>query len=406
VRVSALNPSDLSVEVIVLSDMTTTGSSIHVTDADIERFWRKALPGAALVLFTDHLDICADCRRRLSRQRDLEAALASIERGLDREGQHVSESDVHAFVDGQLDPPRRHEISAHLVLCASCAAEVRDLQGWAAEEGLQASAAAPAATRIRPAWWYGGLAAAALLALAVIVPGLFRTGNTQTGDALRDADSAVSVNTDRALAATHGLSPDDVERVRRILSTGQLSFPSYMPDLVGRRGVLLGDAAAVGFDVLAPVGTAVMDDRPSLRWTSAAASATYVVTVQDQTTGATISSPPLSGLEWRPESPLVRGRLYLWQVAASVDGHEVVAPKPPDPPAKTFVLSAADAATVAQAPPSPLVRGILFAQFGLLDEAERAFTALPAQSPGADIAQRFLRQVRELRIGRPQSSRP
>lgn len=387
--------------------MTTTDSSTHVTDAEIERFWRKVLPGAALVPFTDHLDVCTDCRRRVSRGHDLEAALTTLEPGQDREGQHVPESDVHAFVDGRLDPLSRHEISTHLGLCASCAAEVRDLQIWAAEErDRQAFEAAPAARRFRPTLWYGGLAAAALLALAVIVPGLLRTGNPPTGDAVRDADSAVSLDPDRALAGPHGLSPDDVEGVRRILSTGQLSFPSFMPDLVGRRGVLLGDAPGVGFDVIAPVGTAVVDDRPSLRWTSAVPPATYVVTVQDQTTGATISSPPLSGLEWRPESPLARGRIYLWQVAASVAGQDVVAPKPPDPPAKLFVLSATDAATVAQAPPSHLVRGILFAQLGLLDEAERAFSAMPAQSPEGNIAQRYLRQVRELRIGRPLSPEP
>jgi hypothetical protein len=71
-----------------------------------------------------------------------------------------------------------------------------------------------------------------------------------------------------------------------------------------------------------------------------------------------------------------------------------------------FVLGAADAAAVAKAPPSNLVRGIVFAQFGLLDEAERAFMTLPAQSPGAEIGKQFLQQVRELRMGRPPSSRP
>lgn len=378
--------------------MSTTGSSAHVTDADIERFWRKILPAGALVPFSDHVDTCADCRRRVFRPRDLETTLVTLELGLDSEAQHVPESDVHAFVDGQLDPARRRQISTHLDLCASCAAEVRDLQQWAAEDRkLQASAAAPVSRSVRPAWWYGGLAAAAVLMLALVVPGLLRTRSTQTDDDVRDSNGALTADTARALAATHGLSPDEAERVRGVLSTGQLSFPSYMPDLIGRRGVLLGDAEALGFGVVAPVGTTVMDDRPLLRWTSAGASATYVVTVQDQTTSATISSRPLSSLEWRPESPLARGRIYVWQVAASVDGQEVVAPRPPDPPAKIFVLSATDAAAVAQAPASHLVRGIVFAQFGLLDDAERAFATLPAQSPGADLAQRFSQQLKKLR---------
>ena len=226
--------------------MTTTGSSTHVTDADIERFWRKILPGSARwCRSATTWTACADCRRRLSRRRDLEAALASLERGLD--GEATARVGIRrACIRGRpaRSPASARNLDTPRSLCELCRRGAGPPGLGRRGRGLQASAAAPAATEnstglvVRRAC--GGRVARAGCSSC---PVYSARGTTQTGDALRDADGAVSVDTDRALAATHGLSPDDVERVRRILSTGQLSFPSYMPDLVGRRGVLLGDAA-------------------------------------------------------------------------------------------------------------------------------------------------------------------
>ena len=160
------------------------------------------------------------------------------------------------------------------------------------------------------------------------------------------------------------------------------------------------------FELIAPVGTAVVDDRPTLRWTAAAAAASYVVTIQDEVTGTTVDSRVLRGLEWTPELPLARGRTYVWQVAATFAGREVVTPAPPAPPAKLFVLSASDAERVGRLPGSPLVRGILSAELGLLDEAERELVAASAQQEHAALAERLVEQVRALRQrGTPPSPR-
>lgn len=374
--------------------MNTPGSSAHITDDDIERFSRRTLPAAAVVPLTDHLADCADCQRRLSSSCNLEAALGSFGHVWDGSSDHVAESDVHAFVDGRLGDAHRNEITGHLGRCAACRDEVRD---------LQSIAAAPRETSRFPwAWRYGGLAAAAMLLFALAVPTLLRTTRAAAVTVLNDSGGPVSIDA-RGNPRVAGLSPEDAERLRRTVSSGRLSFPSHLQDLAGTRGVLRGDARAAGFGLVAPVATAVLDDRPTLRWTSASRSATYIVTLQEERTGATVSSPVLRTLEWTPGSPLARGRTYLWQVAAAFDGREAVTPVPPAPPAKLFVLGAADALRVAQAPPLHLVRGIVYAEVGLFDEAERELSVLSAQNPGSVLAEGLLRQVRELR-GRGTSS--
>lgn len=366
----------------------TTPSSSHITDEDLERFSRRTLPAAAVVPLTDHLADCADCRQRLSRSINMEAALASFGHVWDGTSAHVPESDVHALVDGRLDDARRDEIARHLEVCGACRDEIRD---------LQASAAAPGRPPLRPRiWMYGGLAAAAILLLALALPTLLRTDRATTVTILNDAGGPVRIDADGNAQAA-GLSTEDAARLRRTLSSGRLSFPSHATDLVGAREVVRGDGRATVFALVAPVGTAVADTRPTLRWTPASPSATYVVTLQEETTGTTVSSPVLRTTEWTPESPLTRGRTYSWQVAASFGGREAVTPVPPDPPAKLFVLSEADALRVADAPPSHLVRGVLYAEVGLFEEAERELSVLLEQNPGSVVVEGLLRQVKELR---------
>jgi len=366
----------------------TTPSSAHISEEDLERFSRKTLPAATVVPLTDHLAGCVDCRQRLSRSINMEAALASIGHVWDGSSTHVPESDVHAFVDGRIEDARRDEIARHLEVCGACRNEIRD---------LQASVAAPkTAARVSRVWRYGGLAAAATLLLALAVPTLLRRDGAASVTVLYDAGGPVRIDAE-GNAQVAGLSAEDGDHLRRTLSSGRLSFPSYATDLIGARAVVRGDIPAVAFALVSPVATAVPDTRPRLRWTPASTSATYVVTMQEESTGATVSSPALRTPAWIPSAPLTRGRTYLWQVAASFDGREAVAPVPPDPPAKLFVLTEADALRVAQAPPSHLVRGILYAQVGLFDEAERELGALATQNPGSSLAEGLVRQVKELR---------
>jgi len=54
-------------------------------------------------------------------------------------------------------------------------------------------------------------------------------------------------------------------------------------------------------------------------------------------------------------------------------------------------------ARLAQAPASHLVRGVLYADAGLFDDAEREMAELEAQNPGSEMVRRFVDQLAQLR---------
>ena len=322
----------------------------------------------------------------------MRAAQASLAHGLDDVVDHLSESEVQAYVDRALGSVRLVEIERHLDVCASCAAEIRDLQAFVA-----------GSRRVRRVRWpvYLGLAAAAGLVLAVAIASIVRRQDSgRQLVTLDDRSGPVHVDERGAVSGFEGLNDTQKQIISQTLVAGRLSVPSMLSELAGTRGTLLGDSDVVAFRLLAPVGTGVLVDRPTLRWAPLAGSATYTVTVQDQTTGVVSSSPPLQATEWTVASPLARGHRYAWQVAATTGRTEIVAPRPPDPPAQFAVLDAATASSLDPLPASHLARGILYAHAGALDDAERELEALSERNPGSVLADALLKQLRAARSAR------
>jgi hypothetical protein len=356
-----------------------TVASPHLTDAQIDRFRRGELSPGEVIALGDHLAGCLDCRGRVAAGANLltDTAVLLDTLGIEDDG-HIPEPDIQGFVDGRLDPQRRADISAHLESCDSCAAEVRDLADFANEFSRS--------PRPRPRWTYGMLAAAAVLVLAAGAGVLWRTFSNDIETGRREADVAST------------LAPDDAARVRDALQSGRLTLPSALADLTGRQGTLLGPSDPAAFHLAAPVATVVLGVRPVVHWTALPGASSYLVTIQDQTTGETITSAPVTTTEWTAPTPLVRGRTYAWQVAASAGGREVVAPRPPAPPVRFMIAEQATAARFARPASSPLARGVLYASAGLLDDAEREFQAIAsARGEGVDRAAAFLGQIRDAR---------
>ena len=366
-------------------------SPTHVTDAEIEQFHRRQLPGDALLPLADHLADCDDCRRRVAERGDPATASASLRETLGIGGnEHVSELEIQALVDGSLDPDRRDGISAHLDQCPACAEEVRDLQAFVA------GSTQPAGVRWR--WTVGALAAAAVLVLGAAFGWLSRPDSPRQVASFVDGSGWVTLDSRGSLAGVGALTPSDGERVREAVQTGRLSLPSTLSELNDRGGTLMGPSDAPEFRLVAPLGTVVLDTRPMLRWTPVPGAITYLVTLQDQATGQTISSSPLARTDWVPDHPLTRGATYAWQVAGSVSGGtEIVAPRPPAPPARFRVLDSSAADRFQTLPASHLVRGILYANAGLVADAERELAALSAQNPNSEVADRLLKQIRGFR---------
>lgn len=357
----------------------------HVTDAEIDQFCGRELPPAGLIEFSDHLATCQECQSRVLNRSQFAAEQTAMDRALSDLVDHLPESDIHAYVNRRLSPQRRQEIERHLEECPDCAAEIRDLEAFASQfRGI---------SRFRSPK-YIGLAAAALIAVLGLTF-LLRRYDSEQVVALRDANGTVGVNAAGRISGVGNLTSAQIETVRQALLTGRLPLSPTLPELAGTQGALLGSSEAAPFRLLAPVGTAVLADRPTLRWTAVAASNGYTVTVQNQMTGETTSSPLLQSAQWTPARPLARGHTYGWQVAATIDGRDIVVPRPPNPPAKFLVLDSATASEFEHLPASSTVRGLLYASVGLMDDAERELGALSARNPGSGIAATLLKQAQQ-----------
>ena len=223
---------------------------------------------------------------------------------------------------------------------------------------------------------------------------------------LNDGSARIGIEALGNVDGVSALSAGDRSLLRQTIVARRLTIPAEAASLVGAGGNLRGPAESPGFRVIAPVGTVVLADGPSLRWTTLANGTTYVVRLRDETTGVTVTSPSLHAVEWTPDVPLRRGHTYLWQVEASTVGRESTAPVPPDPAARFAIVSAADAARLAQAPASHLMRGVLYANAGLIDDAERELVELDAENPGSEMVQRFLDQLAQVRQRNSSGTRP
>lgn len=113
------------------------------------------------------------------------------------------------------------------------------------------------------------------------------------------------------------------------------------------------------------------------------------------------ASAPLSTTKWQLPRALERGRIYKWQVTARKDEQQIIAPAASVPEARFRILAKSKDDELRQLERtntgSHLARGVLYAQAGLLDEAERELRALVKANPKSEVARKLLRSVRERR---------
>jgi hypothetical protein len=113
----------------------------------------------------------------------------------------------------------------------------------------------------------------------------------------------------------------------------------------------------------------------------------------------------LESTEWTPAEPLVRGRIYAWQVTARLGATEdaltVRAPGLSDPEAKFQVIGAAQAAELEHASREHagehLLLGILYSHAGALDLAEQELAAHVAANAQDVQAATLLKKIRAAR---------
>ena len=155
------------------------------------------------------------------------------------------------------------------------------------------------------------------------------------------------------------------------------------------------------FSVIEPVGKVLQSNRPTFRWSLLEGATGYLVEVYDEKFNLAATSPQLTDNSWTSPQSLKRGGIYSWQVKALKDGQELTSPRPPSPQAKFHILDSAKVNELQQArrayASSHLTLGLLYAQAGLLDEAEKEFRALQKANQDSALVRKLLSQIQTFR---------
>ena len=188
--------------------------------------------------------------------------------------------------------------------------------------------------------------------------------------------------------------------VKKAITSQRIERSSQLQGLTRSRSSLMGsNNQSREFSVLEPVGSVLVTDRPSFRWSAMEGATAYVVEVYDDQFKLAASSPQLNSNSWTHSLP--RGKVYSWQVKAIKDGQEITSPRPPAPQAKFRILDGTKANELARAKrtysSSHLTLGLLYADAGLLKEAEHEFRLLLRSNPNSPLARTLLRQVQSLK---------
>lgn len=221
--------------------------------------------------------------------------------------------------------------------------------------------------------------------------------------ALNDGGRRVTLDKQGNLAGLESLPPSLQREVKTTLTARQVRKPSALAGLIGKPGTLLsGNHSDAPFALLSPLGTVVQSDRPTFRWQPLSGATSYTIhVVDDANFNEVATSEPLTGMEWTMPNALKCGSIYRWYVIALKDGVEVQSPSKSGAAAKFKVLEQKKADELARAKQkysrSHLTLGILYAEAGLLDDAEREFQSLLNANPKSPVARKLLRSVQSLR---------
>jgi len=222
---------------------------------------------------------------------------------------------------------------------------------------------------------------------------------------LKDGGTVLTVDQEGKLSGAEQLPSAYQTMMKKALTNGRVEKSSQLNGLIRPPSALMGpNNEQHNFFVIEPVGNVLMTSRPTLRWSMLEGATGYVVEIYDSEFKLVAASPQLTNNSWSVLQSLERGKTYSWQVKATKDGQQTISPRPPAPQARFRILDQARANELLKAkqayPLSHLALGLLYAEAGLLKEAEAELRALQKANPESDLVRSLVRQVQALRRGR------
>jgi hypothetical protein len=347
------------------------------------------LEPAELLALDDHLAECATCRRQLRMISQPQSALLALQESL--------QTSPTSFVARILDLVFPPGLSLPWAWRVAGAATVTALLILALTLWLRSKSGKPDDVVVEPSPIPSPTAQISITpspeATAAIV-------------ALNDGGGQVTLNEQGNLTGLDALSPTDRRRVIQALQTRRVETPAELVKLRSSSGTVMGPGDETPFALLDPVGEIVLSDRPTLRWRPLGGATSYTVTITDPGNRyeEVAVSPALNQTQWQVDRALKRGGAYTWLVTAVKDDRKITAPSREKGVAKFKVLEQAKADELSRArreyAGSHLTLGTLYAQAGLLAEAEREFKTLAAANPQSPVVESLIRDLRAKRHAR------
>jgi hypothetical protein len=191
------------------------------------------------------------------------------------------------------------------------------------------------------------------------------------------------------------------EEIERALIAKNLVMPVGIEMLDRTPSIAIrGNQASVqSFAIVHPFATAISNDRPRFSWTALNGATSYRVSVFDANLHLIETSKPLDETQWMMPDHLQPGIVYTWTVTALKNGQEIVAPAPPAR-AEFKILGKPDLHKLNRLvgkTTSHAARGVLYAEAGLLDDAEQEFRTHLRLQPADGRAKQLLLIVRSWR---------
>ena len=426
----------------------------HLNKKQLQDYLSQHLEVGELLTVSEHLDSCEICRQKVQAEMNSDLPFLSLHAELADEpgvsNGHLNEAQTANYVDKNLSAEEQQFATDHLSTCELCQLAVADLRAFRNEiapsidnDYHPTADAKPARSR----WQFLGLfptltsPAPAFLAVLIVLlvgtatwlvwrasrpPAYLATSPTPSPQSPINSDSPAPVATptqvevvpavaqlndgngqvalDQAgkLSGAENLPANYQSMLKKALSSGRIDKSSQLNGLSRPSSSLMGSGnQKTEFAVLEPAGVVVMSDRPTFRWTPMNGATSYIVEIYDEQFQQVATSLNITTNSWTPPQAFSRGKVYSWQVKASHDGEEVTTPRPPAPQAKFRVLDQAKTSELARAQraysSSHLTMGLLYADAGLLKEAEQELRLVQKANPDSDLARNLLRQVQGLR---------
>lgn len=421
----------------------------HLSEQDIKKYVERKLGADELLIFDTHMSECDPCLTKISDRTSVRVSVAAIladdAGGRD---EHLTYEQLERYVDGGVDAVDKEIADVHMRVCDTCSDQFYDLRQLRAALDIETESAGAAVT---PSYYWNKLVASPFLkfaapAFAAVILGvviwaawfLTRTlpnevaevvdptanktvisTNEQPGNinSAEDSSNSNSILPPALVSLTDGgtrieldangnlkglNAPQFESRIKAALTTQNIEISAAARELRSKSGILMGDGQPGSpFALTTPVGKIIQSDRPQFRWRPLKDAESYVVTIYDTNFNKIVGSPTLRQSAWTSAIRLKRGVVYQWHVMAVKDGQEIKSPIRPAPEAKFKILDATAANDIAtakrQAPNSHLLLGILYANAGLINEAEREFQALLRKNPNSDVARRLLNKIKAAR---------